>query len=453
VDAQFPAQLLMNGVSFALQYRFEPGAVDDGVTLEVPLLALNQVDAERAEWLVPGLLQEKLLALIRSLPKPLRRQFVPAKDFAAACAEALRARTQGRLAAAAAAELQRMTGTGVPPEAWREEEVPAHLRMNFRIVDEQGAVLATGRDLARLRAGLGERAHCSFSASLRQEHGGRRIVTWDFGDLPEVTEVKREGLRVRAYPVLQDEGDAVSWQWYDDARRAAVANRAGIRRLFTLALSTRVKHLKKQAPGLPSMCAHYLPLGSCGELQAELVEAAVEQVFLHGRPLPRTAEDFQRRLAEGAPALVAAFNELCRLVADILQAYHEVMRVLGQVHPASWTAAVADMRGQLERLVYAGFLHEVPPGWLRHYPRYLKALRIRLDKLRARPDRDAQLQAELEPLWQKWLREGGDSAVEADAQDIPLRWLLEELRVSLFAQELKTLVPVSVKRVQRRWRN
>lgn len=344
-----------------------------------------------------------------------------------------------------------MTGTDVPPEAWRPEELPAHLRMNFRVVDEAGAVLAAGRDLARLRAELGERARRAFSAELQREGAGQRIVAWDFGVLPESAELERDGARLRAYPVLQDVGDAVSWRWYDDALRAEAANRAGIRRLLLLALSARVKYLKKEIPALKTMCAHYLPLGTCAELQTQLVEAAVDRVFLHGRPLPRSEEEFHRRLAEGGPGLITGFNELCRLVAEILQAYHEIARALAQAHPAAWKRSVADMRSQLERLVYAGFVREVPPDWLRHYPRYLKALILRLERLRARPERDAQLLAEIEPLWQRWLCAGVEGAGETAAQDIPIRWLLEELRVSLFAQELKTLVPVSVQRLQRQW--
>ncbi|MBL0028413.1 MAG: ATP-dependent RNA helicase HrpA [Rhodanobacteraceae bacterium] len=451
MDVQYPAHLEMNGVKFPLHYRFEPGAADDGVTLEVPLMALNQVDAERTEWLVPGLLPEKLVALIKSLPKTLRRRFVPASDFAAACVEALRSRMRGNVTAAVAAELQRMTGTEVPPESWRPEELPAHLRMNFRIVDEHGAALAAGRDLARLRAELGERARRSFSAGLQQDGAGRRSVAWDFGPLPVVTEIERNGVRMQAYPVLQDEGDAVAWQWYDDARRAEQANRAGIRRLVLLALSAKVKYLKKEIPALKTMCAHYLPLGNCGELQTQLVEAAVDQVFLSGRPLPRSEEEFRQRLAEGASALVAAFNELCRLAADILAAYHEIRRALAQEQPPACKPAIADMTVQLEYLVYGGFLRDVPPDWLRHYPRYLKAMRIRLDRLRTRPEKDAQLLAEIGPLWQKWLRESSRGADIPASQDIPMRWLLEELRVSLFAQELKTLVPVSAQRLQRVW--
>jgi ATP-dependent helicase HrpA len=450
-DELFPAQLAMNGVTFALQYKFAPGEEEDGVTLVAPLMMLNQVDEEQAEWLVPGLLQEKIIALIRSLPKSLRRRFVPATDFAAACAAALRPRRQGNLAAAVARELQRMTGVETPPEAWRPEEMSAHLRMNFHVVDEQGTVLASGRDLARLRGELGAQVRQSLSSELRTELTGRRFTAWDFGPLPEVIEIEHGGTRIKAHPVLQDDGDAVSWQLCDDAGRAERLNRAGIRRLFLLALSARVKYLKKETPDVRAMCAHYLPLGSCGELQTQLIEAMVDRVFLHDRPLPRAAQEFQRRLAEGSPAVITAFNELCRLAAAILASYHELRRVL-MAHQAGREGAVADMKEQLEHLVYAGFIRETPPDWLRHYPRYLKAMTIRLEKLRTRSDRDAQSQAELAPLWRKWLQQASsETKVHPAGPEMPVRWLLEELRVSLFAQELKTAVPVSVQRIQRQW--
>jgi ATP-dependent helicase HrpA len=447
-DELFPAQLAMNGVTFALQYKFVPGEEEDGVTLVVPLMMLNQVDGEQTEWLVPGLLQEKIIALIRSLPKSLRRRFVPATDFAAACVDALRPRRQGSLVAAVAWELQRMTGMEVSPETWHPEEIPAHLRMNFHVVDEKGAVLASGRDLSRLRGELGTRARQSWSSELRTELTGRRFTAWDFGPLPEAVEIERGGTRIKAYPVLHDDGDAVSWQLCDEADCAERLNRAGLRRLFLLALSARVKYLKKETPDVRAMCTHYLPLGNCGELQTQLIEATIDRVFLHDRPLPRDAQEFQRRLAEGGPAVITVFNELCRLVAAILASYHDLRRALA-AHQAG--AAVADMKEQLEHLVYAGFIRETPPDWLRHYPRYLKAMTIRLEKLRTRPDKDAQSQAELAPLWRKWLQRAPEDSDHPAGQEMPVRWLLEELRVSLFAQELKTVVPVSVQRLQRQW--
>ncbi|MCC6301334.1 MAG: ATP-dependent RNA helicase HrpA [Gammaproteobacteria bacterium] len=449
VDALFPARLEMNGAGFTLHYRFEPGHADDGVTLEIPLMMLNQVDGARVEWLVPGLLQEKLVALIKSLPKAWRRRFVPAADFATASAEALRTKTRGDLVTALGAELKRMTGMEVPPEGWRPEELPDHLRMNFHVVDGTGAVLAAGRDLARLRDELGERARRSLAEDLRPGPAGRRITAWDFGDLPETAEYEHDGRRILAHPALQDEGDAVSWRLYDDARRAHEVNRAGIRRLIALALSARVKYLRKEIPRLQRMCAHYLPLGSCLELQDQLVEAALDRAFLDGRSLPRSEADFTRRLAEAGPELIATFNELCRLVDEILGAWHGIRQALSGTHPAAWRPALDDMKSQLDGLVYPGFLRDTPSDWLRHYPRYLRAMSIRLDRLRDRPERDAQGLAGIAPLWRRWLQQGAGGA--PGEAGIPVRWMLEELRVSLFAQELKTVAPVSVQRVQRLW--
>ncbi|MCC6208608.1 MAG: ATP-dependent RNA helicase HrpA, partial [Gammaproteobacteria bacterium] len=449
VDALFPASLVMNGVEFVLRYRFEPGHPDDGVTLELPLMMLNQVDGARAEWLVPGLLQEKLLAMLRSLPKVWRRRFAPVTDFATACAEALRSKMRGDLATALGAELKRMTGIEVTPEAWRPEEIPGHLRMNFQVIDESGAVLAAGRDLARLQNELGERARQSFMTDLGPGSAGRRITAWDFGELPETAEYERNGRRILAYPALQDEGDAVSWRLYDDARRAREVNRAGMRRLIALTLSAKIKYLKKDITHLQRMCAHYLPWGSCRELQDQLIEAAIERTFLDDHPFPRSEADFNRRLADAGPDLIANFNELCRLVDEILAACHEIRQALSRTHPSAWRPALDDMKSQLDGLVYSGFLRDTPSGWLRHYPRYLRAMRIRLDRLRDRPDRDAQGLAGIAPLWRRWMQQG--SSGEPEGTDLPVRWMLEELRVSLFAQELKTVAPVSVQRVQRLW--
>jgi ATP-dependent helicase HrpA len=461
--AQFPDTLTVNDVQFPLEYHFEPGDPLDGVTLTLPLAALNQISSVRPDWLVPGLLREKVIALLRSLPKSLRRSFVPAPEYAEACVQALKPANKP-LTEALAEQLFRITGVNIPADAWHPETLPDHLCMNFKVVDEAGKTLALGRDLEALKQGLGGQARTSFrkipSAGGFERQG---ITAWNFGSLPEQVEVQQNGLSLRGYPALVDDGNSVSLRLFDSPAATREQMRAGLRRLFMLQSPQQIKSLQKSLPITREMCLQYLSIassqqakpgtaGGCEELKQELLSAVVDRAFIGDEPFPRDAAAFERHRQAGLSQLLPTAQEMGRLIGQVLAEYHAITRQLSTL-ASVYAGAVSDVREQLAHLVYPGFVSRTPSTWLQHLPRYLKAIRLRLEKLRDAPAKDAQKVAEVRPLWQDYLqrrakheRQGiTDPALEQ------YRWMLEELRVSLFAQEIKTAFPVSVKRIQRQW--
>ncbi len=449
---QFPDTISVNGVPLPLNYHFEPGHARDGVTLQVPVGLLNQLDPARFGWLVPGLLPEKIAALLKSLPKALRRNFVPVPNYAQACYEAL-APADMPLCAALQRHLHKVTGVDIPADAWRLEVVPAHLLMNYEVVDERGVAIAMGRDLAALQRAHGQQAARRFAALPTADFERDAVTEWDFGALPEQVEFQRGALRVLGYPALVEHDGGVAVRVLDAPDKAASAMQVGLRCLFMLQLKDKFKYLEKNLPGLAAMCLYYAPLGSCAQLKQDLLVAVAQQVFIGTAPLPRDAEDFQRRKEQGASQLLTTANELAAWVGEALAAYHAVAKRLKGATSPAWLKSLADIREQLQRLVYPGFVAATPYAQLHHLPRYLHTITRRLDKLAQQPDRDVPLMQKYTPLWQGyWTRaEKQRQLGVTDPMMVEFRWLLEELRVSLYAQELKTAQPVSVARLQKLW--
>ena len=454
--AQFPHQVEMAGRSFALEYHHDPGTARDGVTMTVPLIALNQVNAAACDWLVPGLRREKVIALAKSLPQKLRNRLGPLPEFADAL---LAAEKPGEhpLAQAIARYSRRELNLPVPMDAFRHEALPAHLTMNIRVVDEHGRQLAMGRNLAQLRAELGREAGERFADAVKEEAPAATFTGWGFGDLEDVMEIRRGAQTLVGYPAIVDRGDAVSLEVLDSADKALEMNRAGLRRLFMLELREQAKYIEKNLPGLQALALQFLPFGDAAGLKAQLLAAAFDRACL-ADPLPRTRAEFGRRRDEGRSRLTLIANELARLLATILTEYAGLQKKLQQMSKA-FPGPCGEIREYIERLLPGDFVAAVQFDRLQHFPRYLKAAGLRLDKLKAGgaagAARDARLAGELAPLAARWQREQGrrDKAGGHDPQMDQFRWLLEELRVQLFAQELKTPVPVSVKRLSKMWQS
>lgn len=461
-DERYPDALDVEGTLLPLEYRFEPGEADDGLMLAVPLALIHQVSAERCEWLVPGLLREKIIALLRSLPKPLRKSFVPVPDYADACLRALQPSDEP-LTRALAGELKRLTGVHIPEDAWRVDALPDHLRMGYRILDEKGRTVAEGRDLARLRKEHGGDAGAASQQPPTHELERDGLRDWDFGGLPETVPLKRAGIRMQGYPALIDRGDTVAIRVLDSRQRAGRAMRAGLRRLFMLKLGQEMRHLRRTLPELARMRLQYARIPEAPEglasdarrdLEDELTGLILDLAFIENRPPIRDGEAFAARLAAGKGGLMRVADEVCKLVGCLLDEYQQARKALAGDTPVNWIPMVSDMRRQLDRLVYQGFLQSTPWENLVHFPRYLKAIRMRRDKLHHAAGRDLQRMREMEPLYGQW-REKDEKARKAGKPDEridELRWSFEELRVSLFAQELKTAVPVSLKRIGKRWK-
>ncbi len=444
-EADFPDHLVVGGLHLPLRYCFEPGRDEDGVTVQIPLAALNQLTAAPFTWLVPGLLREKAIALIKSLPKSLRRNFVPAPDFADACLAVL---TPGEdvVSDALATQLERMSGVSVPASAWNEAALAPHLRMRFEVVDAQGQVLDAGRDLADLQTRLGERARAQFEALPETAYARSGLREWDFGTLPEVVRQTHAGVAVQGFPALVDEGDSVALRLMDRSDEAERVSHAGVRRLFMLALPDKVKYLRRHLPGLQTMCLHYAPVGGCEALKDDLLATVFDEVFL-AEGLPRDAETFAARLEAGRGRLVEAGNALAAQIGAALAEYHAVARRLKGSVPPQWLGVLQSIREQLDGLIYPGFVAATPAPWRAHLPRFLQAIRVRLERLEQQPLRDREQARLIEPLWARY-RQRCERGLPRDARWEAFRWLLEELRVSLFAQGLKTSQPVSVKRLQ-----
>jgi len=451
-DSAFPSTLQLGGMALKLDYHFEPGHPADGVTLIVPLAAVAQLDAVRFEWLVPGLLEDKLIALIKSLPKAQRRNFVPAINFASACVDVLRAGEGGSLLEAFAHQLLRMTGVKVEEGAWDLCALPAHLRMNFRVVDEQGKTISEGRDLAAIQSELAGEVRASLHTESHYEWEREGLSTWDFDSLNEQETVQRSGLTLSAFPALVDEGESVAVRPFESLQAAAVAHRAGVRRLFMLTVPDKLKYLRKELKKHNAMCLHYMPLGRCEALVEELIAAAVEQALFAGAEPPRTRAAYEQMVAQARTRLVADAEVLQQAVASALATHHAVKKQLkGSIAP-NWLESLSDINEQLGRLIFKGFVAQTPPQWLLQLPRYLQGVELRLEKLKADANRDRSLVREMQPLWSRYWQRCEKPPQCQDTELVHFRWLLEELRISLFAQGLKTLEPVSVPRLEKRWK-
>ena len=436
---QFPPQLVMNQVSYALAYHFSPGKNDDGITLTVPIALINQVIAARCEWLVPGILAEKVTQLVKTLPQKLRRHCVPVPEFAAEFCRAVPA-SNTPLLQALTRYIREQKQVDPPLDAYRLEQLPPHFLMNFRVVDEHGRQLGMSRNFAELHEQLAPR---SAPAVIEKENKTAdapevRYTAWTFGDFADTREVKRAGQTVILFNALVDDGDAVVLRAFDHRDVALEAHRGGLRRLFMLLLKEQVKYLEKNLPDAQRLGMLYMALGTPQELQQQIIDMTFERCCLND-PLPCSATMFTERGKSAKNRLLLIAQELARLAAQILTEHHAVQKLLPQLKASP--AAQKDVREQLEFLLPKHFVALTPYERLQHVPRHLKGIQLRIEKFRSNPSRDAQCMTQMQPLNQAYAKRR--------AERDEFAWMMQELRISLFAQELKTPVIVSVKRLEK----
>ena len=506
--SQFPKTLRLGGVDCAATYLHEPGAARDGVTVTVPLFVLNQVSDERCEWLVPGMLKDKVQALLKTLHQRPRSRLVPLPETAARMAEVLNAPERfgaGGLIDALLKLVREATALDIARADIKADMLLAHFFMNIRVVDEHGRQLGQGRNLGALKAQWGSQARGAFQAlaalklsdtvpapysaaaqssaahlqpagparpavlavpAVRVQGGvsaqlqgtEQRYTAWTFGELPELLEIRKGAHAVIGFPALVDGGEAVTLEVFDEPQIAAVKHRSGLARLFALQLKEAIKYLEKNIPDLQKMGAAYMQVGKVDgsnaaggtveELKGQIIALALERAFLL-EPLPTDAATFQKRLDEGRGRLTLIANEVARMALTILLEYQNAARKIKDSKNAA--PACEDASAQVQRLVPKRFLQATPWPRLRHLARYLQAITLRLDKYRADPARDAARLAELRPLEQRYWRLVAERKGAVDERMAEFRWLMEELRVSFFAQELRTPQPVSVKRLEKAW--
>jgi ATP-dependent helicase HrpA len=425
------------------------------MTVTIPLAAVNQLQPEPFQWLVPGFRVDLFTSLIRTLPKSLRVLFVPVPEHATKAAAELKP-SDGPVLDALAHYLGKVSGGPVRASEFQPETLPEFLRMNFRVVDDQGKEVAMGRDLGEIRRRLGMQARATFAAAPPPEYHRDGLLRWDLGDLPERVEITHGGMTFNGYPALVDAGNSVSIRLFDQPDAAAEAMRGGLRRLFMLQIGRELEYVERNLPDLDRLCLYYATVGRCDDLRENLLLAIADRAFFDDEAISdlRTRDAFAARAEAGWRRLSAAADEVSNLVTQALEAYHALDLQLSNEFPPLWSDSIRDMRDQLMHLVYRGFVVRTPFAWLRHVPRYLRGIEIRLKKLaNAGLNRDLQAMNEVRPFWDPY-KQAAARARERGLRDAALeqyRWMLEELRISLFAQELKAAGPVSAARLARLW--
>lgn len=452
--AQYPDQLRIGELRLPLTYHFEPGHARDGVTLRVPAPLLPQLPAERLEWLVPGLLEAKAIALVRGLPKAIRKNFVPVPDFVGAALSKI-AFGEGSLPESLGRELTRMTGARVSEEAWAESAagLEAHLHMNLEVVDARGKFLGEGRDLAELCARFAEASQAALAIP-QQKQEQKPVEARAFAQVAEKTQQKIAGLSMTVFPALVEEAGEVKEGRFATQAEADYQHRRALQRLLLQQLAEPAKYLRGKLPGLTELGLLYRELGRLEALVEDILLASLDACILEGEPqLPRDGAALAA-LAERKRGDWAAHAErIARLTLSILQLAHGLQkRFKGKIDLAQ-AMALNDIKLQLSHLVYPGFVRETPAEWLREVPRYLKAIEQRFDKIAAQLQRDRVWTAELSAAWEQYQARAAKHAQEGkrDAELVLYRWMLEEYRVSLFAQQLGTRMAVSDKRLSKQW--
>lgn len=448
-DEQFPDQLLINNLALPLRYHFAPGAEDDGVSVDLPLALLGQFNSHDFEWLVPGLLEDKLVALIRSLPKAIRRRCVPATNYARACLQVLVDR-QGILLKRLAQELKRMTGVDIHEDDWRLNQMPEHLTMYYRIIDGHNNIIGQGRDLAALQQQLTASSQAHFRQLPFSNFERDYINSWDFGELPATLNIQVEGLELTAYPALVADAGGIHIRVLDAQDKAYQETITGLRQLYIKGQGQKIKWIRKNMPDRERLCLNYATLGTCDVLIAEIVAVVLDNFLQQQDSLPRNPASFNHLVAGINAVLVEQTFALSTQMDQVLESRRRINKCLKTLTAPALLQSLADIRQQLDRLVFKGFVAQTPLACLQQLPRYVQAIERRLEKLAGNPERDLRLYRELMPVLERMAQQQpgvivADNPVEAD-----LRWYMEELRVSLFAQELGTHVPVSIKKMRQR---
>jgi ATP-dependent helicase HrpA len=451
--SQFPDLLEIHGLKLPLTYQHDPGGANDGVTVTVPQAGLNQLNAAQLGWLVPGLLEEKVAALLRTLPKEHRRELSPIPETAKQLAAGLPFGI-GELPQALAKDIEDSLGVKVGREEFDEARLPDYLRMQIEVVQNDGKRLAVGRDLVDLQRQFGAKAAKAFAAVDDAQWTKDGITTWNIGPLPESVPLERFGITLTGYPTLLDQGTSVALRLWDAPEKAGHELRFGLRRLFSLALT---RELKTQVDHLPHLNAWTLLAKTFPQplpLREQLADLTAERACMAASSRPRDQREFQAMLSEGRKRLSIAAAEVVHVVRPLFDEMTQVRRQWEKVKNPQFQPSLADEHDHLARLLSPGFLVRTPWHWLAHFPRYLQAVVRRLEKLPGGGhQRDQQQLPALQLRWRRCferLKQHEERQI-FDPELETYRWTLEEYRVLLFAQELGTAVSVSEKKLDKQW--
>ncbi len=441
-----------------IQYRYDPGAPDDGITVTVPLHSIGGLSPARCEWLVPGMLHEKIVALVRLLPKNLRHYIDNAPAFADECMKRI-AFADRPLAEVLSEQLGRRIGAEIPLDAWKFEELPLHLRMNVQVIDDQKRIIAAGRDPAELKIQLTPLAAKRFAEFARDRFDQDDLTDWTFGPLPGHVDIERFGVKLTGFPAILDRQSSVSLRLLQSAAQARHSTRAGLRRLFWLRAKPDLKSAMKALPTVQTMALQYATVGPPAEFREQLELLIAERAFMPDAAGPDswtlpTPQEFEQRLDRGSAIIYRVAQAVADEVGDVLVQMQAASVALSRQFPAPWADSMADAKLHLALLTDKGFLTSTPRQWWPHLSRFLRGIQSRVQKLgHAGLDRDQRAMADMRPLWLGYLtraKYNHDHHIHEPGLE-EHRWLLEELRVSLFAQELRTSLTVSTKRLYDHW--
>ena len=433
-----------------LSYAFEPGTAQDGVTVNVPLALLNQIKPEGFEWQIPALREELLIALIKTLPKPIRRNFVPAPNYAQAAMANLEP-LKVPLYAAFEKQLLRMTGVRIPEDSWDVSALPTHLRIKFNVIDDNKKVLAVGTDLLQLQHDLKGAVKQTLSKVSKQGIEKTDLQEWNFGKLPISFKKDHGGYEVKAYPALVDKNKSVAIELFDSAAKAQRVNQHGLRRLVLLNVPSPIKYLQQSLPNKAKLGLYFNPFGQIKDLIDDCIACAVDSI-LEAEITPQDANAFETQKEKVRAELADRTLVITQLVEEVLTLAHGVNKKLKGKIDLTMLVAQGDIKSQLERLIFPGFACQVGEKKLPDLKRYLQALQKRLEKLPVNPNQDRLNTIELHELEQRYLAlcKSMLSNEKENESLAELYWMMEELRVSLFAQQLGTAYPISAKRVKQK---
>ncbi|TXR53288.1 ATP-dependent RNA helicase HrpA [Reinekea thalattae] len=451
-DRDFPNSMEVNGMLLPLSYHFEPGHAEDGVTIKIPAGAVSQISAAKMQWLVPGLLREKITALLKALPKSYRKNFVPVPNYVDALMDSLIPEDRP-LTACLSDKLFRMTGVRVPEDEWQEDSIAEHLRFRFQVVDEKGKTVAESRTLQQILKPANETAQKQAAEPKLNNEKYVTATAWEFAELPEIEHRIQAGIKVIMYPALVDKINSVGKESFTSEQWAHFNHRQALWRLASFYWHDNIQYMAKRLPTFKESALLFAPYGKSESLKQDLLFAAVKESLPLNDELPRSESSFKSWLDQGRGDFSAIAEKKATELHDILLAHHKVRKqIKGKVSFA--TAFIfADVASQLDNLIYPGFISNTESEHWQNLPRYLSAVDKRLNRTSGIPASETMVVDQLKEYWQRFTKYSTvlESSQRLSAELIEFRWMLEEYRVSLFAQSLGTRFSVSQKRIEKQW--
>ena len=446
----FPNEVQIGSMEIPIEYRFTPGEKNDGATIRLPVEGVSQLDDVQTGWLIPGLMKSRVIELIRSLPKATRRMVVPAPETADRVVAEIEF-GNGMFTEAVARELSKVAGQPISPGEFKLEKLSPHLNVNVEVVDEQGEVIAEGRSVSEIRQQLGPQ-HVSSIVDVKDETWTQDGLTeWNWGDLPTEVPIQRGATSLKAFPAIIDQQDSVGLRLTDSKESSESKTRSGLVRLFRI---MNRKGIKSQVNWLPEFDQHTMLLSrfvATKTLKDDLGDLITRIAFVEREKIPRTEADFAALNANAIERISIATQSVAKWLPKFSAAAHATDLALGKI-PASRGTTKHDIKSQLSALTAEGFLGSTAWMWLKEYPRYFEGVARRIEKITSlAAEKDRELSDEIEFFWTKYqeLQSQHDAVSIVDPELLQFRWMIEEYRVSLFAQQLGTVIKVSGKRLEK----